>query len=275
MAVMLPQDADPTVEARTTAGRVESHLPLDIEPYAEGHVGRRSGTSVQRVTVSNEMGDVLILVAGKPLPASAKRLPEPFVEAVDKRESENEMSFLPGKTVTIKDVQGHIEVRGWDQALLWAEGSSAPLIRRTARGAEVVQVLRDGPDRGDRATDQPFGVRAPFETNLVITGGGGNMVIDSVTGGLTVGNSGGDIKIINLKPVWHERSIQCTDGSISILIPPGSDVTISATAEDGSVTSSLPLEKVVDGATTTCRGSVGTGRARVELRTTRGNIAIN
>ncbi|HOT51865.1 MAG TPA: hypothetical protein PLI07_12860, partial [Candidatus Hydrogenedentes bacterium] len=93
-------------------------------------------------------------------------------------------------------------------------------------------------------------------------------------GEIVVRAKGGDVRVLSLDTVPGHYDIRAEQGSIGILLPPGTDAAIAATAENGSVHSGIPL-------TGSIRKDfqefvkVGSGPFRITLQTKNGDIAIN
>ncbi|HOV73212.1 MAG TPA: hypothetical protein PK967_04510 [Candidatus Hydrogenedentes bacterium] len=98
--------------------------------------------------------------------------------------------------------------------------------------------------------------------------------IESPHGEIVVRAKGGDVRVLSLDTVPGNYDIRAEQGSIGILLPPGTDAAIAATAENGSVHSGIPL-------TGSIRKDfqefvkVGSGPFRITLQTKNGDIAIN
>ncbi len=280
--VILPADADPNIYVRTTLGKIYSEIPLEVHTVGNNSTARRASASPQRVDLSGSMGTIAITLAGG--------------AGVDKehtngprRSERDEINLAPGSRVKIDSERGGIRVIGWSRNVLGVAGttSESAADKQLAAGdrdvAEkigvTVEQMPDGAQTVHITPAAPTGadldIRVPERTDLEITGGFGDVVVDSVSGKLVVSNKDGNVKVLNLKPLRHECSVQTVDGNISILIPPGSDVEIVADAENGSIDSAIPLAGQVGRRSSSVRGKVGEGTTRVELKAKNGKIVIN
>jgi DUF4097 and DUF4098 domain-containing protein YvlB len=290
--VILPPDANPRMDVNTTFGTIRSEIPVRVQTVGNSSTARRASNSVQRIDLTNSMGDVTVRLAGSTAPAQMlpmgpDKVPRPGIK-------HEVFQLAPGGVVKIEDGQGDIRIAGWDRNVLGVAATDAgeqstPAAPRekSSKGPEVrVESMPDG-TRGAWISPAPVqeGVRAgldikvPPNTALEIVNSRGDIVIDSVYGKLNVSNTHGNIKVMNLKPVQHDCSLQCTDGSISMLIPKGSNVEITAETEDGSIDSAIPMQGYVMREKSSLAGSTGkpgaAADARVELKVTRGRIVIN
>lgn len=102
----------------------------------------------------------------------------------------------------------------------------------------------------------------------------GKTVIETPHGEILARNTGGDIRILSLEGVAGNYDVRAEQGNISVLIPAESDAYISATVENGTVRSAIPL-------TGTIRKDVqefvrnSTGPFRLTLQAKDGDIMIN
>jgi DUF4097 and DUF4098 domain-containing protein YvlB len=291
--VILPPDADPRMDVNTTFGAIRSEIPVRVQTVGNSSTARRASNSVQRIDLTNSMGDVTVRLAGSTAP---DRVPLVGPDKVPVPPIKHEVFQLaPGGLVKIEEGRGDIKIAEWDRNVLGvaATGAGEHSIQpaetpeKNLKGPQVK--VGSAPDGTRVAWISPApvreGVRAgldikvPPNTALEIANTRGDIVIDSVYGKLNVSNSHGNIKVMNLKPVKHDCSLRCTDGSISMLIPKGSNVAISAETEDGSIDSAIPMQGYVMREKSSLTGSTekpGTvPDALVELKVTRGRIVIN
>jgi hypothetical protein len=206
-----------------------------------------------------------------------------------RRVERDEISLAPGNTVKIHNKRGGIRIAGWTRNLLGVAGTTSesavdePLTPRGHDATDKIEVkveqMPDGAQTAHISPAAPGGadldIKVPERTDLEITSGFGDVVVDSLSGKLVVSAEGGNVKVLNLKPLRHDCSVRTIDGNISILIPPGSDVEIVAEAENGSIDSAIPLTGQVGRRSSSVRGKVGEGAARVELKAKNGRIVIN
>lgn len=280
--LILPRDADPNIYVRTTLGKIYSEIPVEVRTVGNSSTARRASASPQQIDLSGSMGTVAITFAER---AGAGTEHVNGVHALKR----DEINLEPGGTVKIENERGGVRVAGWNRNALGVAGTSteraveeqltpdgyntadkiAVKVEQMPDGAQTAYISPGGPSGAD------LDIKVPEKTDLEITNAFGDVVIDSVTGKLVVSTEGGNVKVLNLKPLRHECSLETVDGNISILIPPGSDVEIVAIAEDGSIDSAIPLEGQVGRRSSSVRGKIGEGTTRVELRVKHGRIVIN
>jgi len=291
--VILPPDADPRMDVHTTFGTIRSEIPVRVQTVGNSSTARRVSNSVQRIDLTNSMGDVTVRLAGSTAPAKVPlvgpdKVPVPGIK-------HELFQLAPGGVVKIEDGRGDIRIAGWDRNVLGVAatnaGEQSTQPAATGEKSTTAPEVRVGsmPDGTRVAWISPApvqeGVRAgldikvPPNTALEIANSRGDIVIDSVQAKLNVVNNHGNIKVMNLKPVRNNCSLRCTDGSISMLIPKGSNVEITAETEDGSIDSAIPMQGGVMREKSSLAGSTGKPGtavdALVELKVTRGRIVIN
>lgn len=102
----------------------------------------------------------------------------------------------------------------------------------------------------------------------------GKTVIESPHSEIVARATGGDIRIISFEGVNGNYDVRAEQGNISILLPPESDASLAATAENGAVHSTIPLtgniKKDFQEFVKTTAGTY-----RVTLQTKNGDILIN
>jgi len=271
--VILPPGADPNISIRARLGKIYSEIPLDVETIGDTSTARRISDSPQRIDVFSSMGSVAVTVAGGQ-PAAMAQQPTP----VPRRIEHGEINLAPGSLVKVENTGGDIKITGSTRNVL-AVAATADTPEEDQKIEVNIEQMPDGAQTAYIRPATPGGadldIKVPDRTNLEIRNNQGDIVVDSVDGKLTAVNDGGNIKVLNLKPIRHECSLQATNGNISILIPPGSHVEISASAEDGSIDSAIPLQGQVGRYSSSLRGAVGNGTTRVELRAIHGKVVIN
>ena len=277
----LPADADPNMYVHTTFGEISSDIPLKVQSVGNNSTARRVSASPQRVDLTSSMGNVAVRLTGKkdvaPAPDVRRPLSGEPEEMLAPGVRHDEIQLAPGSKVRIEDARGDIRIAGWDRNVLGVAamktGRAEVKVERMPDGTQVARILRAETQEG--VVGAGLDIKVPQKAALEVTNSHGDIVIDSVDGMLSISNDHGNIKVMNLTPVQRDCSLQCTDGSISILIPPGSNIEISATVEDGSIDSAIPLQGQVGRHNSSLRGKLGDGRTRVELKATHGRIVIN
>jgi DUF4097 and DUF4098 domain-containing protein YvlB len=278
--VILPRGADPNIYVHTSLGKIYSEIPVEVRTVGNSSTAQRTSASPQRIDLSNSMGNVAVTVAGR----GARGVGPDRAKPVPRRLKYEETNLAAGSAVKIDNRRGNIKITGWNRNVLGVAGTSIESPAAGTRDAperiEVrVEQMPDGAQTAYISPTAPSGadldVKVPERTDLEIVNSVGDVVIDSVTGRFVVANEAGNVKVLTLKPLHHDCSLQTADGNISILIPPGSDVEIVAVAEDGSIDSAIPLEGQVGRHSSSVRGKLGEGTARVELKAKHGRIVIN
>lgn len=75
---------------------------------------------------------------------------------------------------------------------------------------------------------------------------GGNTIIESPRAAIDARNTGGDVRVFSFDAVAGDYQVTTEQGSINILLPPGTDAAISVRAENGSIRSAIPLTGSID-----------------------------
>jgi DUF4097 and DUF4098 domain-containing protein YvlB len=102
----------------------------------------------------------------------------------------------------------------------------------------------------------------------------GKTVIEAPHAEIYARSTEGDIKILSLDAVAANYDVLAQKGNISILLPPATDATLSATAENGVVHSSIPLAGSVEKDLQKFI-KTNTGPFHVTLQTKNGDIILN
>jgi hypothetical protein len=102
----------------------------------------------------------------------------------------------------------------------------------------------------------------------------GKTVIEAPHAEIEATNSGGDVRIISFDGIGGNYTVTAEQGNISILLPPETDATLTATAESGVIRTSIPMtgNKKKDFEEFT---KPGTGPYRITLRTRQGDILLD
>lgn len=296
--LILPADADPRMDVHTTFGEIRSDIPLTVQAVGNSSTGRRVSNSPQRIDLTSSMGDIAVRLAGRSATAP-REIPGVLGVGPDEvpgtRIKHEEFEFARGSVVRIENGRGDIRIAGWGRNVLGVAATKAgeksartesPGEQSPTRPKVRVESMPDGaqvawisPAPVQEGVGAGLDIKVPPDTALEITNSNGDVIIDSVYGTLNISNDHGNIKVMNLKPVRHDCLLHCTDGSISILIPEGSEVGISAEVEDGAIDSAIPLQGYITRERSSLTGRMGGPDARVDvnvsLRVTRGRIVIN
>ena len=108
------------------------------------------------------------------------------------------------------------------------------------------------------------------------TGVRGRLLIESPHGDIEASNTGDDIRVLSLDSVAGNYNLAVEKGNVTILVPPTTDASISATAEDGAVFSAIELPGVTKAKDVQEFSRVNNAAPyRITLHTKSGNIVIN
>jgi len=102
----------------------------------------------------------------------------------------------------------------------------------------------------------------------------GKTVIESPHGAVTARSTGGDIRIIAFDGIGGDYDVLAERGNVSILLPPGTDASLTVSAENGFVTSAVPLTgSIKKGRQEFIRTSAGPHRVTLQARN--GDVIID
>ena len=113
------------------------------------------------------------------------------------------------------------------------------------------------------------------EGELHLESSSGKITIDTPRSSVFARNTGGDIRIIALDGVLGDIDVKTTNGNISTLIPPSSDVLLVLNVKDGKLYSSFPVTGSVQKTTSTFQGRLNKATHRVVLETEGGDIKLD
>ncbi len=103
----------------------------------------------------------------------------------------------------------------------------------------------------------------------------GKAVVDTPHGDVTVRNKQADLRILAISGIGGNYDLSAENANISIVLPKKPNVTIFATANNGSVQSAIPLTGTLDKNTRSFQGRLNGGKHRIAMETTKGDIVIN
>ena len=107
-------------------------------------------------------------------------------------------------------------------------------------------------------------------------GARGRILIETPHGDIEATNTGDDIRVLSLDMLTGNYTLTVEKGNITVLVPPTTDASISATAENGAVFSAIELPGVTKSKDVQEFNRVSnTAQNRVTLHTKNGNIIIN
>lgn len=109
---------------------------------------------------------------------------------------------------------------------------------------------------------------------IAITGNQAEAIIESPHAELQARTTGGNIRIISFEAIHGNYDVNVEQGNISILLPPDSDASLSVTADNGVVQSSMPLTGNIKKDYQEFI-KINSGPHRVTLQTKNGNIIID
>lgn len=208
----------------------------------------------------------------------------------------------PGGSVEVRNVNGSVEVNGWDRhevevrAVKTAERREADLARVTievaAKPSSVAVTTRYPQDDGVEVAVN-YAIRVPHGARLALvstingtlrisgienTGAlravNGNIEVYDSAGPVAAHTTNGNVRLELRRVEAGGASAETTNGSIVLALPPGSNAGLEARSFNGDFQSELPLR--VEGALRPreVRGRIGGGGGPVLLRTINGGIRV-
>lgn len=103
----------------------------------------------------------------------------------------------------------------------------------------------------------------------------GSTIIDSPGSGLTVRNTGGDVRILALDGIGGEYDVRVEDGDLSLLAGPASDAMLNVKTTGGEVHSAHPLTGAITKDVREFSGRLRDGLYRVQLETVNGDLYLD
>ena len=114
-----------------------------------------------------------------------------------------------------------------------------------------------------------------IERDLDITCDQGKTIIESPGAGVTVRNSGGDVRIIALEGILGDYDVSTENGNISMAVPSTADAWLILKVYEGTYYSTVPLTGTSERNTHALQGRLNEGTHRVVLETHQGSIQID
>jgi len=114
-----------------------------------------------------------------------------------------------------------------------------------------------------------------IERDLDITCDQGKTIIESPGAGVTVRNSGGDVRIIALEGILGDYDVSTENGNISMAVPSTADAWLILNVYEGTYYSTVPLTGTSERNTHALQGRLNEGTHRVVLETHQGSIQID
>lgn len=103
----------------------------------------------------------------------------------------------------------------------------------------------------------------------------GQAVIDAPGGQVNVFQNGGDVSVIAYDGIYGNFDLRATDGDVSVVHPDSASAEYEVTVNDGVVRSAWELTGTLSSAQKKFTGTLNDGQYRINIETTRGNVALN
>jgi DUF4097 and DUF4098 domain-containing protein YvlB len=101
-----------------------------------------------------------------------------------------------------------------------------------------------------------------------------NITLNRVAGDVEVSNSDGSVDLTAVAPMGNV-TVNNKNGEVNVTVPERAGFTVDAETQDGEIENDLSLTSTEDNHRTALRGTVGTGGAKVTIRTTHLNIGLH
>jgi hypothetical protein len=217
--------------------------------------------------------------------------------------------LTPGGTVSLSNLNGSVEIIGWDRAEISIEAE------KSARNEEVlkrIEILVDAESdriviktRHGKSTDSWWGVRksegGSVRYKLHVPAELARLKVDVMNANVTAANVRGDVKIATMNGrivasgltgnakfdtmngsieakfdrlgAGQKVSLDSMNGSCTIDVPTDASARIVASTMNGRVRSDVPV-KLEKSSRRTLRGAIGAGEGRIELDSMNGSLTV-
>jgi DUF4097 and DUF4098 domain-containing protein YvlB len=190
----------------------------------------------------------------------------------------------PSPLVRVDNVAGEVWVQGWTKPVVDVNATKYGYdvqelrnisidVRPEEGGLTIATTYSGGTQHGGVR----YVISVPTDASVRINNVAGKVELAGVLGNVTIETQAGAISA-NVGKVAGERTVDmsATTGAITLTIAPESSATVDASSTVGNFTSDVPgvsqTRENVIGARGT--GTIGSGSARITLRTTTGAIAL-
>lgn len=230
----------------------------------------------------------------------------------DSEKMTRELEAGAGETLSLRNVNGGIEITGWDQSYVEmialkeaksGRGYSAKeklnrleiKIEQTQDGWDIRTIIDRSWKNSNRMNNTrvsytlkvPQGMLLDIETTngkINLDSFDGEVQLESTNGSLTANNVRGNFKgettngSIRLELLAFDGgSLNCrtTNGNVTISVPGDIQADLSARTTNGSIKTDIPMKISGSMSRRKVNGTLNGGGARIDLRTTNGSIRIS
>ena len=172
--------------------------------------------------------------------------------------------------LTLSQISGHVSIEGDFYGDTHLEHLHGPIEFHTAR-TELAMVRLEG--QLDISPDEDL-MGSEILGPITLTTRSRNISLDRVLGDLTVSNSNGTIDVTDAAPLANVK-IENHNGAVNLTLPDHTDFVLDALAQDGDVADDFGLEPARVGNRNAAHGTVGSGRARVQISTSHADINVH
>lgn len=242
-------------------------------------------------------------LAGLVLAAAVLAVPAQAITPEFDEVYEQSLPLPAGGTFAVVNVNGSVEVEGWDKpevhvrAVKTTRGNRADLLRvhidvRTAPGAVAVQTIY--PEDAGVEVLVHYRIRVPRNVRLAgVQTVNGNLLIRDVEGQLSARAVNGDVELAGGSGGIQARTtngnirfeslrealaggvtLETINGSIVVGLPADSHADLEVTTMNGDFRSELPLKVQGSSGDREFRGRLGRGGSAVQVRTVNGGIRV-
>ena len=224
---------------------------------------------------------------------------------------ERDLETQPGESLRVKNVNGNIDIVGWDNGHIQlvaikeaksGRGYSAKekldhmevSIERAGNGWEIMTLIdRKWKSRRMNNTRISYELKVPHELLLDIetTNGevhvdsydgevrlestNGNLIAKSIRGNFEGDTTNGSIRLELLEYDGGQLKCRTTNGNVTLTVPADIQADVSARTTNGTVKTDIPMKISGTMSRNKINGTLNGGGSRIDLRTTNGSIRIN
>lgn len=233
----------------------------------------------------------------------------PWTAAAVEEDYAETFALAAGGRVSLDNVNGHVEIQGWDGAGVKVEYTKRARSREGLNRMEVridasehrihIETDYKRSDSGfwrDSGGEVDYRLRVPraarldgielVNGDLEIRGVDGDVNASLVNGDLTASGLGGDLDLETVNGTLEvtldklrangDVSLESVNGRIEVVLPRGANADISAETVHGHIRNDFGLDEKREryGVGRSLKGSIGAGGARIDLETVNGSIEI-
>src|SRR6266481_6240615 len=190
------------------------------------------------------------------------------------RQSDTTFAVPAGASLSVNNFGGGITVHGWSENRVKVHGETGRRGRVEVSLVGNTVVIKTGSREGAPSVID-LEVTVPQSMALSLSGTYADITVDGVQGAISAETVNGDVLYDGTVTDGGSYSLGSHNGDITVSVPEGSNVTITAATANGDIDSSFPLP-MVPSPTGKHRKTfkIGSGSARMELESFQGDIEL-